>query len=568
MMELGFPKIETEVEDEGKEYSVKLVPWLSWNEWNWVRECLFSSSTESINEALKRISAWRSRGCLPIVIEVTASIIEIQLKDPFFRLGSSNEAVDSDEILSMLHCMSILRLVNGVVEKTRKKSEVSIADAANAIGIPRMLIDIRHESSHRNLPSLNIVRLASVKALDWLKSYYWEPQKNSLPFNTDGSTNIKEEIKSRLHELASQLTTKQGSEPPSKKAKRSKKQVKRTLLVLVQLYSSFPMEVVAMMLEFLCISGGDEAGPVDCSKISASAADIWKLLVTRIASKEPEFLLMILSELLQMIGTRETRALETGLYRLSASQYKAENRLLEYLSSLVPWLIDRLKKGKGPSKIGSGDKNLMELLRKCLLVSYPGNTHLSESAILLAQMLGNENLVIKLKKLSNLRLPSITYAEECSSLPGVEKILYEQEVSISEAAKKLELLKLRRAKGNSGNTTAMPASARERESTWKEAEFWNACPIGMLPRVLGSTSVLPVLDPQIKRPEDVQVTETSRCSKRQANCDVESLEISTLNEIKSSEAEDLKGYLMIGGVWKKVRQEEIHAIESAIRILV
>ncbi|KAI3849111.1 hypothetical protein MKW98_029036 [Papaver atlanticum] len=271
-------------------------------------------------------------------------------------------------------------------------------------------------------------------------------------------------------------------------------------------------------------------------------------MVTRIASKEPEFLLMILSELLQMIGTRETRALETGLYRLSTSQYKAENRLLEYLSSLVPWLIDRLKKGKGPGKIGSGDKNLMELLRKCLLVSYPGNTHLSESAILLAQMLGNENLVIKLKKLSNLRLPSITYAEECSSLPGVEKILYEQEVSISEAAKKLELLKLRRAKGNSGNTTTMPA----------KAEFWNACPIGMLPRVLGSTSVLP----------DEQVTETSRCSKRQANCDVESLEISTLNEIKSSEAEDLKGYLMIGGVWKKVRQEEIHVIESAIRILV
>lgn len=36
------------------------------------------------------------------------------------------------------------RLVNGVVEKTRKKTEASIAVAADAIGIPRMLIDIRH----------------------------------------------------------------------------------------------------------------------------------------------------------------------------------------------------------------------------------------------------------------------------------------------------------------------------------------------------------------------------------------------------------------------------------------
>lgn len=36
------------------------------------------------------------------------------------------------------------RLVNGAVEKTRRKEVVSIAVAAEAIGIPRMLIDIRH----------------------------------------------------------------------------------------------------------------------------------------------------------------------------------------------------------------------------------------------------------------------------------------------------------------------------------------------------------------------------------------------------------------------------------------
>jgi hypothetical protein len=34
--------------------------------------------------------------------------------------------------------------VNCVVEKTRKRTEVSIAEAAHAIGIPRKLIDVRH----------------------------------------------------------------------------------------------------------------------------------------------------------------------------------------------------------------------------------------------------------------------------------------------------------------------------------------------------------------------------------------------------------------------------------------
>ncbi|KAK7266001.1 hypothetical protein RIF29_18639 [Crotalaria pallida] len=56
-----------------------------------------------------------------------------------------------------------LRLVNGVVEKTRKKEFVSIAVATDAIGIPRMLIDIRHEASHCELPSLKVARTASIK---------------------------------------------------------------------------------------------------------------------------------------------------------------------------------------------------------------------------------------------------------------------------------------------------------------------------------------------------------------------------------------------------------------------
>lgn len=34
--------------------------------------------------------------------------------------------------------------MNCVVEKTRRKSEFSIAEAAAAIGIPRKLIDVRH----------------------------------------------------------------------------------------------------------------------------------------------------------------------------------------------------------------------------------------------------------------------------------------------------------------------------------------------------------------------------------------------------------------------------------------
>lgn len=86
------------------------------------------------------------------------------------------------------------RLVNGVVEKTRKAKQVSIAEAADAIGIPRMLIDIRHgkqltfmlpnaygtlnaeSSEHSQVESDKI--LVGHKASDFV--YYWITMQNWL----------------------------------------------------------------------------------------------------------------------------------------------------------------------------------------------------------------------------------------------------------------------------------------------------------------------------------------------------------------------------------------------------
>ncbi|KAF3644431.1 hypothetical protein FXO37_21454 [Capsicum annuum] len=160
---LGFMEALKDNTVEGNSVGLKLVPWLSWNEWNSIRHSLFSASPASVAFALQRIWTWRSRGCIPIAVDVTTAIIEIQQKDPFFRKDLGGNALQSEEMLSMLYCMAIMRLVNGVVEKTQKKAEISIAEAVNAIGIPRMLVDVRHEGSHRDLPSLQLVRVASTK---------------------------------------------------------------------------------------------------------------------------------------------------------------------------------------------------------------------------------------------------------------------------------------------------------------------------------------------------------------------------------------------------------------------
>jgi hypothetical protein len=56
-----------------------------------------------------------------------------------------------------------------------------------------------------------------------LKSYYWEPQTKQIPFQRDGSADIRKEIKSKFCELASCLKVKKSTQPGSSamKAKRA-----------------------------------------------------------------------------------------------------------------------------------------------------------------------------------------------------------------------------------------------------------------------------------------------------------------------------------------------------------
>lgn len=47
-------------------------------------------------------------------------------------------------------------------------------------GLPRVLVDVRHEGSHNALPSLPLLRLAAAQALNWLRAAYWRRQLEHL----------------------------------------------------------------------------------------------------------------------------------------------------------------------------------------------------------------------------------------------------------------------------------------------------------------------------------------------------------------------------------------------------
>ncbi|CAM0883169.1 unnamed protein product [Alopecurus aequalis] len=470
----------------------KLVPWSSWAEWRFIRDAIFSPYPDH-DAALRRIAAWRSRGCLPTPVEVTASLFEIRLRDPFFRDGVADK-LESDEMLALLYMMAIVRLVNGFLESPHKKTRHSLSDLAETVGIPRILVDIRHESSHRDMPSLRLLHLAAIKAFDWLKCNYWDSQTKAIP-------DARLELSTVLHGIAQNLKGKdtENAKPGSKR--------KRACL-------------------------------------------------------------------------------------------PAESPTMKNLCSLVLWIVTSIKELKDSGRIGlvheigvlSSDKNavprfcLAKLLQKLLSLSVIGERCIADAALLLIEMSGNNNVKEKLRKLPLLSLQKSPKDRNLNE----SRVTINGQESVESATEKLELFKLQLRKpdnarlAENGTEGTISTSLPEKRNRWSIAKSWTPCPLGMIPCSYSSTAVLPSLDVIDHELKDVAAehgnfehgsdTEMfdSHPQKQLDNEGIQEISISPPEDDISDMPEvtsPLKGTLLVGGVWKKVTEEELLSIKSRMKIL-
>ncbi|KAJ0260834.1 Las1-like family protein [Hirschfeldia incana] len=583
----------------------KQVPWLNWEEWDSVRESLFSSSPDRFAFALQRVETWRSRGSIPGPVDVTCSLLEIQLKDGFIeREEQPADALYSEHLLQMLYTMGILRLVNCVIEKTRKRDEVSIAVAARAIGIPRKLIDLRHEGSHRELPSLLVLRDASYEALEWLKSFYWEPQKAQIPLKRDGTASIRREVKTKLRKLSVCFQLKQNPQydSPLVKEKCSYKKIRKIVSSLVELYPSFSAEISSVLLEFL-LKALDSSKSADLQNQPGQDIrvflNVWKPVVLEFSNREPELLLTLLKSVLDMIQYNERRRYETDVNLTDKSTEEVSQA--GKLPFLFAWLVGLLTMSKHFERNSSLEVKppstfLMELIRQCLLLGALGHELVQKSSFVLGDIVGGRVLKEKLKKLS---LVDPSKQNSSSTLvTATPTTLREQEKNLGSAGKRLESVKLQLSK-KKGNDETEEANKR-----WRKAKTWSPCPIGMLPRIIGSSGRLPLLDPHtiskqaqgnnnVKRGVDcsTQPLENSAFKRaRKTTEDINSndsaletheeeaeMDIEHANEKSESESEGNMmlneeeegiGYLMIDGLWERVKDGELLKMASLVKIRV
>ncbi|KAH8803254.1 Las1-like-domain-containing protein [Xylogone sp. PMI_703] len=121
---------------------------------------------EARQHAVSRVSVWMQRGNCPHLVESTAIITAAILNDV---PGNSAYCVRA------AYSAAFSRFVTGLLDSHQdKRYKQSMYSIAKTIGLPATFVELRHQATHEELPSLPKLRSASQKALQWIWDYYWD----------------------------------------------------------------------------------------------------------------------------------------------------------------------------------------------------------------------------------------------------------------------------------------------------------------------------------------------------------------------------------------------------------
>ncbi|KAM0388044.1 hypothetical protein ACHAQC_010069 [Fusarium culmorum] len=125
------------------------------------------------HQAVARVSMWMQRGNCPHLIESTALLMAAMLSDR--EAATRENAASSAYAIRATYSAAFSRFVTGLLDshqdKQRKQSMYSVADT---IGLPATFVELRHQCTHEQLPSLAKLRTAARKALLWIWDYHWK----------------------------------------------------------------------------------------------------------------------------------------------------------------------------------------------------------------------------------------------------------------------------------------------------------------------------------------------------------------------------------------------------------
>ncbi|XP_032558132.1 ribosomal biogenesis protein LAS1L [Chiroxiphia lanceolata] len=181
-----------------------VVAWRGRAEWDQVMVGLYCGDSRLQQDALDRVSAWKSRygQKMPLAVDCTAELIRCKVLDSSGRLKSHE--------LILSYGLALVRFVNLITERKQKMASIPLRQLAREVDIPIWVVDLRHELTHGKLPRLALCRKGCDVVLDWLRKTYWSRQLgNNLCEESEDEDEEEEEANTELGNDAWEIQTPQ-----------------------------------------------------------------------------------------------------------------------------------------------------------------------------------------------------------------------------------------------------------------------------------------------------------------------------------------------------------------------
>lgn len=161
---------------------LRVTPWADWSEWWELKELL---SRGRVREANERVQCYliRRRQAVPVAMITTVNLryqLDYPSPDKYSqRLGLA---------------MALVRFVNGMTDRLQPRGENAHAKSVHGLsidlGLPLILVEIRHQASHNTMPHLSALESGARKALEWLDNFYWKVQHEKIHHQIGRNPNI------------------------------------------------------------------------------------------------------------------------------------------------------------------------------------------------------------------------------------------------------------------------------------------------------------------------------------------------------------------------------------------
>eukprot|EP00873_Tetraselmis_striata_P011069 jgi/Tetstr1/431333/TSEL_021024.t1 len=490
----------------------RIVPWLSWVEWEQTATALLSWDPCRVRGGIDRVASWRCRGRVPLGADITASLMELVLQDAAWPHGLHTQVAPglnptAEMSLRLAYAMTLVRFVNGVVDSGQKgQSACSVSMLADSFGMPRLLVDMRHEATHNKLPSLSMLRLAVQHALSWLEYNYWDGQRRHLESNISRIETILHDYHElfRIRRTASREQLAEGSAAGGSPAPGTFKQQRKR--VLTELKDSVPApaaELLARPLLKVMLRPTGKTGP-DAEPASMLRAEEFEALSREWQHLPTLVLDAVVQDACQAMHARDWPAAQThaqlatellGLISGSmASKRRSSGRPLQTVSGgessetrPADWLDSRglgaqlvqLLKAFSAALPAQADAGAPQADRPGAEVRSTWKQLVQAFAALAEPRSLGQRAMAMLKMTS-----AADGSGQPSASPGAEAL------GALEAARKRQAELLRKKDGNS----------TQEAGTWEVAQGWIPCAVGCLPSRSAPNGVIPRLVAHPARP--------------------------------------------------------------------